>query len=66
MSILLIGAGRMGSALLKGWLKTGAKSIQVVEPRPSPELRKLAKAKKISLFAAPSQATVERWWNTPL
>ncbi len=45
----------MGSALLKGWLKSGAKSIQVVEPKPSPELRKLAKAKKISLFAAPSQ-----------
>ena len=55
MSILLIGAGRMGSALLKGWLKSGAKSIQVVEPKPSLELRKLAKAKKISLFAAPSQ-----------
>jgi len=55
VSILLIGAGRMGSALLKGWLKSGAKSIQVVEPKPSPELRKLAKAKKISLFAAPSQ-----------
>jgi pyrroline-5-carboxylate reductase len=44
----------MGSALLKGWLKSGAKSIQVVEPKPSPELRKLAKAKKIALFAAPS------------
>jgi pyrroline-5-carboxylate reductase len=45
----------MGSALLKGWLKSGAKSIQVVEPKPSAELRKLAKAKKIALFAAPSQ-----------
>ena len=45
----------MGSALLKGWLKSGAKSILVVEPKPSPELRKLAKAKKIALFAAPSQ-----------
>ena len=45
----------MGSALLKGWLKSGAKSIQVVEPKPSPELRKLAKAKKIALFAVPSQ-----------
>jgi pyrroline-5-carboxylate reductase len=55
VSILLIGAGRMGSALLKGWLKSGVKPIQVVEPKPSPELRKLAKAKKISLFAAPSQ-----------
>jgi pyrroline-5-carboxylate reductase len=53
--ILLVGAGRMGSALLRGWLKTGLKSISVVEPKPSAELRKLAKAKKISLFAAPSQ-----------
>ncbi len=49
----------MGSALLKGWLKSGAKSIQVVEPKPSPELRKLAKAKKISLFTAPSQVKGE-------
>src|SRR5581483_938592 len=53
--ILLVGAGRMGGALLKGWLKSGVKSIQVVEPKPSPALRKLAQAKKISLFAAPSQ-----------
>ena len=44
----------MGSALLKGWLKTGLKSIAVVEPKPSAELRKLAKAKTISLFAVPS------------
>ncbi|HYS46467.1 MAG TPA: pyrroline-5-carboxylate reductase [Rhizomicrobium sp.] len=53
-SILLIGAGRMGGALLTGWLKSGLKSVHVVEPKPSAELRKLAKAKKISLFAAPS------------
>jgi pyrroline-5-carboxylate reductase len=44
----------MGSALLKGWLKTGVKSVQVVEPKPSAELLKLAKSKKIALFAAPS------------
>src|SRR5262245_34953661 len=55
VSILLIGAGRMGSALLKGWLARGVKSITVVEPQPSPELRKLAKAKKIVLFDTPSQ-----------
>jgi pyrroline-5-carboxylate reductase len=53
--ILLIGCGRMGSALLKGWLKGGIKSISVVEPNPSADLKKLARAKKISLFAAPSQ-----------
>jgi len=46
----------MGSALLKGWLDRGVKSIAVVEPKPSAQLRKLAKAKKIALFAAPSAA----------
>ena len=45
----------MGSALLEGWLARGAKSISVVEPKPSAALRKLAKAKKISLYAAPSR-----------
>jgi pyrroline-5-carboxylate reductase len=45
----------MGSALLKGWLNRGVKSMAVVEPKPSAELRKLARAKKIALFAAPSQ-----------
>jgi pyrroline-5-carboxylate reductase len=44
----------MGSALLKGWLARGVKPITVVEPKPSAELRKLARGKKIALFAAPS------------
>jgi len=44
----------MGGALLKGWLGRGVKSITVVEPRPSVELKQLARAKKIALFAAPS------------
>jgi pyrroline-5-carboxylate reductase len=55
VSILLIGAGRMGSALLKGWLANGVKAITVVEPRAAPELRKLAKSKKITLFTVPSE-----------
>jgi pyrroline-5-carboxylate reductase len=54
MAVLLIGAGRMGSALLQGWLSQGAKSLIVVETRPSAKLRELARAKKIELFAAPS------------
>jgi pyrroline-5-carboxylate reductase len=41
--ILLIGAGRMGGALLKGWLARGLGPVVVVETNPSPELRKLAK-----------------------
>jgi pyrroline-5-carboxylate reductase len=45
----------MGSALLKGWLARGVKSVTAVEPKPSVGLRKLARAKKIALFAAPSE-----------
>ena len=45
----------MGGALLTGWLKTGVNAVAVVEPKPSAQLRKLAKAKKITLFSAPSQ-----------
>jgi pyrroline-5-carboxylate reductase len=56
--ILLVGAGRMGGALLRGWLKRGVGSIAVVEPKPSAELRKLARAKKVSLLAAPSQVKI--------
>ena len=52
MSVLLIGAGRMGSALLKGWLKEGVASITVVEPKPSAEIKALAKKKKIALLSA--------------
>ncbi len=44
----------MGGALLKGWLNRNIKSITVVEPKPSAEIAKLARAKKIALFAAPS------------
>jgi pyrroline-5-carboxylate reductase len=53
--IVLIGCGRMGGALLKGWLARGVKAIAVVEPRPSAQLKALAKKKSISLFDAPSQ-----------
>jgi pyrroline-5-carboxylate reductase len=59
LPILLVGAGRMGSALLQGWLKNGIEPISVVEPKPSPELRRMARAKKISLFAAPSQVKLK-------
>ena len=39
----------MGSALLKGWLKSGIKPITVIEPKPSAELKALARARKITL-----------------
>jgi pyrroline-5-carboxylate reductase len=49
--ILLIGAGRMGGALLKGWMGKGFGPVCVIEPKPAPELRKLAKAGSIRLHA---------------
>jgi pyrroline-5-carboxylate reductase len=58
--IVLVGAGRMGSALLKGWLARGIGPIVAVEPRPSPEIRKLAKKKAIILVALPSQVAAKR------
>jgi pyrroline-5-carboxylate reductase len=40
----------MGGALLKGWIGKRIGPIAVVEPNPSPELRKLARGKAISLY----------------
>ena len=51
-SILLVGGGRMGAALLKGWLRGGAGAVIVVEPKPSAELRKLARGKNVTLVAS--------------
>jgi pyrroline-5-carboxylate reductase len=43
MSVLLVGAGRMGGALLRGWLAAGidAASLAVREPNPSPDIASL-------------------------
>jgi pyrroline-5-carboxylate reductase len=60
MTVLLIGAGRMGSALLKGWRAKKLKPIIVVEPKPSAQIRKLAREKVITLVAAPSQVKVKK------
>jgi len=59
-TILLIGAGRMGGALLKGWIARKAGPIIVVEPRPSPVLKALAKKKVITLVATPSQVKAQK------
>jgi len=51
--ILLVGAGRMGAALLKGWIARGIGPLTVIEPKPSTELKALAKKKKLTLVAVP-------------
>ena len=58
--LLLVGAGRMGGALLKGWIARKAGPIIVVEPKPSPALKALAKKKAITLVAAPSQVKAKK------
>ena len=49
-AVLLVGAGRMGSALLKGWIAEARAPLMAVEPKPSPDLRKLARAHHVVLF----------------
>jgi len=42
--LVLVGAGKMGGALLEGWLRSGldAKALAVIEPSPSPQVTALA------------------------
>ncbi|HXS05508.1 MAG TPA: pyrroline-5-carboxylate reductase [Rhizomicrobium sp.] len=59
--LLLIGAGRMGGALLKGWIAGKAGPIVVVEPKPSPALKTLARKKAITLAPALSKVTAKKF-----
>src|SRR5262245_19094516 len=50
--VLLIGAGRMGSALIKGWISAKRFSaIHVVEPAPSSSVKSLAQKRAIVLHS---------------
>jgi pyrroline-5-carboxylate reductase len=53
-TIVLAGAGKMGGAMLTGWLAQGldAKRAVVIEPAPSPDISRLAK-KGVRLNPAP-------------
>lgn len=59
---VLVGAGRMGSAMAHGWLRSlkaaGLSHLDVVDPQPGEEIQSLADARKIRLNAAPVQADV--------
>ena len=43
-TLVLVGAGKMGSALLEGWVRFGLdpKTVAVIEPQPSPQIAALA------------------------
>ncbi len=58
-SLVLIGAGRMGAALARGWLKGKSKRmIAVIEPRPSEEISAWAADGKILLNPPPAPAAI--------
>ena len=56
-TILLVGAGKMGSAMLEGWLALGldAKQVAVIEPQPTAEIAALA-TRGLTLNPAPGAA----------
>jgi pyrroline-5-carboxylate reductase len=56
-SLVLVGAGKMGGAMARGWLDAGlpASSLTMLEPNPSPEIAALAAGRGLTLnpeFAA--------------
>ncbi|HRF09965.1 MAG TPA: pyrroline-5-carboxylate reductase [Xanthobacteraceae bacterium] len=54
-TVMLAGAGKMGGALLEGWLKAGLPAAQVAvrDPGPPPEMLALLSAHKIALNQDP-------------
>lgn len=51
--LILVGAGKMGGALLTGWLARGLdpKSVYILEPAPAPEIAALSEQKGLHLNA---------------
>ena len=64
-TIVLAGAGKMGGAMLTGWLAGGLdpKRVAVIEPHPSHEISALA-AKGVRLNPRrKSSAMSQHWWS---
>jgi len=62
-SLTLVGAGKMGGAMLRGWLTLGLPpaAVSIIESNPSPELSALCQEKAIALSATtakPSEVLV--------
>jgi pyrroline-5-carboxylate reductase len=54
-SLVLVGAGKMGGAMLEGWLRSGADParIAIIDPAPPPEIGKLIQDSKLRFNAEP-------------
>ncbi|CAA9330910.1 MAG: Pyrroline-5-carboxylate reductase, partial [uncultured Microvirga sp.] len=50
-SLVLVGAGKMGGAMLEGWLEVGLEpaAVTVLDPKPSPEIEALCSRRRIRL-----------------
>lgn len=50
-TLVLVGAGKMGGAMLDGWLANGLapEAVTILDPHPSPEIAALAREKGLSL-----------------
>src|SRR5215218_10072873 len=50
-SLVLVGAGKMGGAMLEGWLAVGLEAARVVavDPQPSPEMTAFCAARGVRL-----------------
>src|ERR1700742_3984612 len=61
-SLLLVGAGRMGGALLRGWLNLGLDParVHVLDPAPSAEMQAFCAAQgvKLGVSSAPAEVLV--------
>lgn len=56
-TLVLAGAGKMGGAMLEGWLDAGAdaKHVAVIDPAPSQHMRELAADKGFAIYPDASQ-----------
>lgn len=58
--VMLVGAGNMGGAMMRGWLASGidARSIAAIDPSPSPAMEQMMHESGIALYASvPDGAT---------
>jgi pyrroline-5-carboxylate reductase len=59
---VLVGGGRMGGAMLRGWLRdlnaAGLSTITVVEPQPDIDIKRAADSKLIALNPTPAMADI--------
>ena len=63
-TIVLAGAGKMGGAMLSGWLAQGldARRVVVIEPHPSRRDQRAGRKRHSPQSVAKDIGAVARWW----